>query len=138
MHRIFRYIKKKVSFEYYFTKQALHFREHLENDLYRKNDCPLCESLAYSDDPPFVINKRKQVFYCFDCHAGGDIIEFVKRYEGCSTWEVVDKLVVAFDLDLSKAFKTQRDFANWVIINMGNLMKQVGAMDAKRGADTEI
>lgn len=31
--------------------------------------------------PSFSVHREKQVFYCFGCHAGGDVIEFVKLAE---------------------------------------------------------
>lgn len=32
--------------------------------------------------PSFVVNPRNQTFYCFGCHAGGDVLRFVELYEG--------------------------------------------------------
>ncbi len=31
--------------------------------------------------PSFSLNAEKQVWHCYGCDAGGDLISFVKRYE---------------------------------------------------------
>jgi DNA primase len=32
--------------------------------------------------PSFMVNPQNQTFYCFGCHAGGDVFRFVELYEG--------------------------------------------------------
>ena len=31
--------------------------------------------------PSFSVNQRDQYFYCFGCHAGGDVFTFLQKYE---------------------------------------------------------
>ena len=31
--------------------------------------------------PSFSVSRQKQIFYCFGCHEGGDVISFVMKYE---------------------------------------------------------
>lgn len=31
--------------------------------------------------PSFSVNPKKQVFYCHGCHAGGDVVTFVEKFE---------------------------------------------------------
>ncbi|MCG6551425.1 MAG: DNA primase [Candidatus Magnetominusculus sp. LBB02] len=42
--------------------------------------------------PSFVVSPDKQVFYCFGCGTGGDVITFVMKEEGISYNEAVRKL----------------------------------------------
>ncbi|MBF0553460.1 MAG: DNA primase [Nitrospirae bacterium] len=42
--------------------------------------------------PSFVVSPEKQVFYCFGCGSGGDIITFVMKEEGISYNEAIRKL----------------------------------------------
>ncbi|KWT86943.1 DNA primase [Candidatus Magnetominusculus xianensis] len=42
--------------------------------------------------PSFVVSPEKQVFYCFGCGMGGDIITFVMKEEGMSYNEAIRKL----------------------------------------------
>jgi DNA primase len=39
--------------------------------------------------PSFGVNPGKGLYYCFGCHAGGSIIDFVMRIEGCGFPEAV-------------------------------------------------
>ncbi|MDD4028802.1 MAG: DNA primase [Caldisericia bacterium] len=42
--------------------------------------------------PSFSVNPGKEIFYCFGCHIGGDIIHFVEKYEGLTFQEAVEEL----------------------------------------------
>src|SRR6187399_1946866 len=42
--------------------------------------------------PSFHVNPRKQTFYCFGCHKGGDVFTFVKEYESIDFVEAVKRL----------------------------------------------
>jgi DNA primase len=42
--------------------------------------------------PSFTVNQDKQIYYCFGCHTGGDLISFVERTEGLSFYDAVVKL----------------------------------------------
>src|ERR1041385_4791084 len=42
--------------------------------------------------PSFNVNPHKQIFYCFGCHKGGDVINFVKEYESIDFPEAVRRL----------------------------------------------
>ena len=41
--------------------------------------CPFHEE----DQPSFSINKQKQIFYCFGCGEGGNVVDFVEKIESC-------------------------------------------------------
>lgn len=36
------------------------------------------------DTPSFSVSPNKQIFYCFGCHKGGNVIQFVREVEKCS------------------------------------------------------
>ncbi len=42
--------------------------------------------------PSFIVNPDKQIFKCFGCNVGGDVIGFVEKSEGISFYEAVKKL----------------------------------------------
>lgn len=42
--------------------------------------------------PSFVVNPDKQIFRCFGCNVGGDLISFVEKTEGISFYDAVIKL----------------------------------------------
>ena len=42
--------------------------------------------------PSFVVSEEKQIFHCFGCHAGGDVITFVMKIENISFKEAVQQL----------------------------------------------
>src|SRR5882757_7130020 len=42
--------------------------------------------------PSFNVNPHKQIFHCFGCHKGGDVISFIREYEGLSFIEAVRRL----------------------------------------------
>ncbi|MBQ0009005.1 MAG: DNA primase [Firmicutes bacterium] len=50
-------------------------------------------------DPSMQISKDKQTFHCFVCQSGGDVIEFVKKYDKCSFEEAVRKVceIIGYD-----------------------------------------
>ncbi len=52
--------------------------------------------------PSFVVSEQKQIFTCFGCGAGGDLIEFVKRYYNLDFTEAVDKIAGEYGIELEK------------------------------------
>lgn len=52
--------------------------------------------------PSFTVNPAKQIFHCFGCDLGGDIIRFVMLYDGMPFVEAVEKLAHRGGVDLPK------------------------------------
>ncbi|MDD2533614.1 MAG: DNA primase [Eubacteriales bacterium] len=44
------------------------------------------------DTPSFSVAPNKQIFYCFGCHKGGNVIQFVRELEKC-TWPQALKIL---------------------------------------------
>ena len=53
-----------------------------------------CPFPGHQDDTPsFSIYLDTQRFYCFGCHAGGDVLDFVREMDGCSLPEAIERLL---------------------------------------------
>lgn len=42
--------------------------------------------------PSFTVSREKQIFYCFGCNVGGDVITFISKIEGISNLQALKKL----------------------------------------------
>lgn len=73
---IFSCIKKNVSIEAVVSEYTT--LKRFGN--YFKARCPLHQEKTAS----FTITPGKEIFYCFGCHQGGDVIMFVSQLERCS------------------------------------------------------
>ena len=61
--------------------------------------CPFHEEKT----PSFSVSPDKEFFYCFGCHAGGDVFQFVQKIENISFPESVEKLAQRIGLKIPKA-----------------------------------
>lgn len=50
--------------------------------------------------PSFSVSPNKQIFYCFGCGIGGDVFDFVQKYENVSFPEAVRALARRFGIDI--------------------------------------
>ena len=116
---IFNFVKARISIfdvvrEYTNLKKA---------GAYWKARCPFHHEKTAS----FTISPAKEIFYCFGCHAGGDIIAFIAKTEQCSQLEAAKYLAERYNIELPAQFKisdtpdkTAKDQNNYF-----NLCKQV-------------
>lgn len=51
-------------------------------------------------DPSLSVNEEKQIFYCFGCGQGGDVISFLMRIQGLSFIEAVKRLANRYGIAL--------------------------------------
>ena len=91
---IFSYIKSRVTIwdvvnEYATLKKA---------GTYWKGRCPFHHEKTAS----FTVSPHKEIFYCFGCHAGGDVISFVSKVENCSQLEAAQFLADRYHIELPK------------------------------------
>lgn len=94
IHRmnVFSFIKQHVTIfdvvrEYTSLKRA---------GMYWKGSCPFHSEKTAS----FTVSPHKEIFYCFGCHAGGDVIAFMSKIEQCSQFEAVKILAERYALTL--------------------------------------
>jgi DNA primase len=64
--------------------------------------------------PSFVVSKDKQMYHCFGCGAGGNVITFIMEYENFSFVEAIKMLAARVNIELpegeaSKETKMQND-----------------------------
>ena len=60
--------------------------------------CPFHEEKT----PSFSVSPDKEFFYCFGCHAGGDVFQFVQKIENIFFPESVEKLAQRIGLEIPK------------------------------------
>jgi putative DNA primase/helicase len=67
-------------------------------------------------NPSFAVIPRKQIFKCHGCGEGGDVIDFVEKFERCTTKEAADKLMDGDVLNphFVQLVKDKPDAPTWV------------------------
>lgn len=62
-------------------------------EFHKRGDKYFCSCPKHSDsDPSLCISTDRNLFYCFSCHRGGNIINWMITYEGLSFNDAVDKV----------------------------------------------
>lgn len=89
---VFSFIKQHVTIfdvvrEYTSLKRA---------GMYWKGSCPFHSEKTAS----FTVSPHKEIFYCFGCHSGGDVIAFMSKMEQCSQLEAAKLLAERYSLTL--------------------------------------
>ncbi len=89
---LFSYLKTRIAIldvvsEYATLKKA---------GLYWKGQCPFHAEKTAS----FTVSPHKEIFYCFGCHVGGDVIAFIARKENCSQMEAAKQLIDRYQIEL--------------------------------------
>jgi DNA primase len=59
--------------------------------------------------PSFHVNPARQIYKCFGCGAGGDVIAFLMAVESITFPEALETLARALDLDLSRYLREDED-----------------------------
>lgn len=115
---------------------------------YWKGCCPFHSEKTAS----FTVSPDKNIFYCFGCHVGGDVIAFVAKAENISPIQAVYHLAEQYSLTLPEqneaSFKNNDQHLNekkqyWDLCGLvaqwchGNLLKSSQAMSyfEQRGID---
>lgn len=71
---------------YDYASQSFDFTRHSGDSWYCS--CPL----HVDKTPSLAVNEKENYFYCFSCGKGGDIIDWMRTYEGLSWEAAVEKL----------------------------------------------
>lgn len=96
---LFSYLKTRISIldvvgEYATLKKA---------GLYWKGQCPFHAEKTAS----FTVSPHKEIFYCFGCHVGGDVIAFIARKENCSQREAARYLIDRYQIELPSTLSAE-------------------------------
>ena len=51
----------------------------------------------------FTVSPHKEIFYCFGCHEGGDVITFIGKVENCTPFEAIKHLADRYNIDIPEA-----------------------------------
>lgn len=95
---LFSYVKSKVS-----IVDVIHEYTQLKRaGLYWKGTCPFHHEKTAS----FTVSPGKEIFYCFGCHVGGDVISFIERIENCTPIMAANQLIDRYHIDVPEAIKT--------------------------------
>jgi DNA primase len=92
---VFTYLKQRVAIldvigEYVSLKKA---------GLYFKGHCPFHHEKTAS----FTVSPHKEIFYCFGCHEGGDVITFIGKVENCTPFEAIKHLADRYNIDIPES-----------------------------------
>lgn len=71
---------------------------------YLKGSCPFHQET----DASFTVSPDKQIFYCFGCQAGGDVVAFTAKAESLSQIEAVNYLVEQYNITVPEAIKNSK------------------------------
>lgn len=91
-NNLFNYLKERVQIlsvigEHVLLKKA---------GFYWKGRCPFHDEKTGS----FTVSPHREIFYCFGCHAGGDVITFISKIENCTPLEAAKSLADRFNISL--------------------------------------
>lgn len=92
---VFTYLKQRLAIldvigEYVSLRKA---------GLYFKGHCPFHHEKTAS----FTVSPHKEIFYCFGCHEGGDVITFIGKVEHCTPFEAIKHLADRYNIDIPEA-----------------------------------
>jgi DNA primase len=92
---VFTYLKQRIAIldvigEYVSLKKG---------GLYFKGHCPFHHEKTAS----FTVSPHKEIFYCFGCHEGGDVITFISKVEHCTPFEAIKHLADRYNIDIPEA-----------------------------------
>ncbi|MEX0672234.1 MAG: DNA primase [Candidatus Babeliales bacterium] len=72
--------------------------------IYHKGPCPFHSEKTAS----FTVSPHRQIFYCFGCQAGGDVIAFISKIENCSQFEAAQHLIDRYHMDVPAEFTSSK------------------------------
>ena len=74
-----------------------------------------CCPFHHEKTPSFTVNQREGFYYCFGCHAGGDVVKFVQEMENVGFPEAIKLLADAAGMQVpeteqSEALQTEKKY----------------------------
>lgn len=92
---IFSFIKEHVSI----LEIIGHYTTLKKAGTYWKGPCPFHNERTGS----FTVSPHREMFYCFGCHVGGDLVNFITKAENCSPIEAVKFLADRYSITLPES-----------------------------------
>ncbi len=89
---LFTYLKTRITI----LEVASEYATLKKAGVYWKGQCPFHAEKTAS----FTVSPHKEIFYCFGCNVGGDVISFIARVEHCSQIEAAKHLVERYKIDI--------------------------------------
>ncbi|MDO4177911.1 MAG: DNA primase [Phascolarctobacterium sp.] len=59
--------------------------------------------------PSFCVTPQNNMFYCFGCHEGGDVIKFVQKSENCTFFEALKIIAAKYGISVPEKQKTPEE-----------------------------
>lgn len=82
---LFSYIKERVTI----LDVISQYIELKKAGFYYKGCCPFHSEKTAS----FTVSPHREIFYCFGCHAGGDVITFLAKLENCQPFQAAQMII---------------------------------------------
>lgn len=98
---LFSFIKSRLSI----TDVVQEFVTIKKAGIYWKGQCPFHTEKTAS----FTISPHKEIFYCFGCHTGGDVITFISKIENCSAIDAAKLLIDRYKIAIPESIITKTD-----------------------------
>ena len=89
--------------------------------LYLKGRCPFHDEKTAS----FTVSPHREIFYCFGCHKGGDVVTFVSEIERCTVLEAAHQLAERYNLEIPRTMSNK----NMPDTDGKNMYQHVGACE---------
>lgn len=70
---------------------------------YWKGQCPFHSEKTAS----FTVSPHREIFYCFGCQAGGDVISFIAKIENCTPIEAAKQLADRYNIELPEMITSE-------------------------------
>ena len=96
---LFSYIKSQLSI----LDVISHYAKLKKAGSYWKGPCPFHHEKTGS----FTVSPHKEIFYCFGCHVGGDVISFIAKVEQCTQLEAAQHLLEQHQLKLPENLSSE-------------------------------
>ena len=94
---IFSFIKTRISI----LDVAQQYTTLKKAGMYWKGCCPFHQERTGS----FTVSPHKNIFYCFGCHAGGDIVAFMTKAENYTPLQAAQHLAERYRIDLPETLQ---------------------------------
>jgi DNA primase len=92
--------------------------------------------------PSFTVSTEKQIYYCFGCHEGGNVVNFLAKYERSSFQEALENIASQLGIDTRRAMGPRKKSISDALLSLAdyyheNLLRSAPVLKylADRGVD---